>query len=284
VKRVSFPSSTVNVALVGDADGPDDGAPVLLLHGGGQTRHAWGSAAAALAKNGLRAVAVDLRGHGDSGWPEDGDYGLERYADDVVDLVKQLGRPTVAIGASLGGLAALLAEGERGPLLRALVLVDVAPRLEAVGVSKVLSFMHSGLDGFASLDEAADAIAKYLPHRPRPRDTAGLAKNLRQGTDGRWRWHWDPRFVRRERPDPAFGARRLQEAARRLTIPTLIVRGRQSEVLSEEGVRELRSLVPHAEYVDVAGAAHMVVGDDNDAFSAAILGFVGRLPDTSIGQ
>jgi pimeloyl-ACP methyl ester carboxylesterase len=148
--------------------------------------------------------------------------------------------------------------------------------MEQEGVMRVISFMHSGLDGFASLDEAADAIAAYLPHRPRPRDASGLAKNLRQGPDGRWRWHWDPRFVRRERGDPSFAHARLTAAARALTIPTLIVRGRMSDVLSEDGVRELLALVPHAEYADVAGAAHMVAGDDNDAFTAAIDGFLSR--------
>jgi pimeloyl-ACP methyl ester carboxylesterase len=238
-----------------------------------------------MARHGAYVIAMDHRGHGDSDWPPEGDLGagfdLATFAGDVRSVAAFIGRPPAVVGASLGGLAALMAEGERGgdaaPLLRALVLVDVAPRMEQEGVMRVISFMHSGLDGFASLDEAADAIAAYLPHRKRPRDTAGLAKNLRQGSDGRWRWHWDPRFVRRDRGDPSFSRERLEKAARALAIPTLIVRGRMSDVLSDEGVRELRALVPHAEYADVAGAAHMVAGDDNDAFSAAITAFLARV-------
>ena len=134
--------------------------------------------------------------------------------------------------------------------------------------------METGLEGFASLEEAGDAIAAYLPHRRRPRDLGGLAKNLRQGADGRWRWHWDPRFVRRDRGDPSFALARLEAAARRLTVPTLIVRGRMSDVLSDDGVREMRALCPHAAYVDVAGASHMVAGDDNDAFTTAVIDFL----------
>jgi pimeloyl-ACP methyl ester carboxylesterase len=269
------------LTLRGDAWGDPAGAPVVFLHGGGQTRHAWGATAARVARTGSYVLAIDHRGHGDSDWPPAGDighaYDLSTFASDVRAIAAWLGRPPVAIGASLGGLAALMAEGELGPLLRALVLVDVAPRMEQDGVTRVISFMHSGLDGFASLDEAADAIAAYLPHRKRPRDTAGLAKNLRQGADGRWRWHWDPRFVRRGRGDASFAQSRLDDAARALRIPTLVVRGRMSDVLSDEGVRELRAMVPHAEYADVAGASHMVAGDDNDAFSAAIVDFLARV-------
>jgi non-heme chloroperoxidase len=264
------------VALRGDAWGDPAGPPVVFLHGGGQTRHAWGATAARLARGGAYVVTLDHRGHGDSAWPPDGDYQLASFAGDVRAVAAALGRAPAVVGASLGGLAGLLAEGEQPGTLRALVLVDVAPRMEADGVARVLSFMNTGLDGFASLDEAADAIAAYLPHRKRPRDTAGLAKNLRQGADGRWRWHWDPRFVRRDFGDPSFSHARLTAAARALAVPVLIVRGRMSDVLSEEGVRELRALVPHAEYADVAGAAHMVAGDDNDAFSAAVGGFLAR--------
>lgn len=263
-----------DVTLAGDVRGPDGAPAVVLLHGGGQTRHAWGGTAEALARRGARVITLDHRGHGDSGWPADGDYDLESFAGDVAAVAAQLGAPPVVVGASLGGLAALLAEGERGPLLRGLVLVDVAPRLEQDGVRKILAFMETGLDGFASLDEAADAIAAYLPHRQRPRDLGGLAKNLRHGADGRWRWHWDPRFVRRDRADPAWSIERLESAARGIHCPTLIVRGRMSDVLSEDGVRQLRALIPHAEYVDVAGAAHMVAGDDNDAFSSAVAAFL----------
>jgi pimeloyl-ACP methyl ester carboxylesterase len=273
VRPISFRGAG-GVKLAGDARGPEDGPPVVFLHGGGQTRHAWGGSAEVVARRGAHVITLDHRGHGDSAWPEDGEYSLAAFAGDVVAIAEQLGTPPVVVGASLGGLAALLAEGERGPVLRGLVLVDVAPRLEQDGVKKVIAFMHTGLDGFASLEEAADAIAAYLPHRRRPRDLGGLAKNLRQGDDGRWRWHWDPRFVRRERADPAWSIERMEAAAHAVRCPTLIVRGRMSDVLSEDGVAALRALIPHAEYVDVAGAAHMVAGDENDAFTSAVTGFL----------
>jgi non-heme chloroperoxidase len=260
----------------------DEGAPpVVLLHGGGQTRHAWGTTALVLAEKGWRAYTVDLRGHGDSEWVADGDYSLDGFAKDVVALATGFDQLPALVGASLGGIASLTAIAEApSPIATALVLVDVAPRIEASGVARIGEFMTEHIDGFASLDEVADAVAAYNPHRPRPKDLSGLRKNVRLRDDGRWYWHWDPRFVggrfgstdetRSSMTEPG----RLMAAARALTIPTLLVRGRMSDLLSEEGARELLELVPHARLVDVAGAGHMVAGDRNDLFNDAVVAFL----------
>jgi pimeloyl-ACP methyl ester carboxylesterase len=274
-----------DVDLVANAWGDPDAATVLLLHGGGQTRHAWGRTAEAVADRGWRAVAVDLRGHGDSDWSPDGVYGLDRFVADVRCLVAAVGSPPVLVGASLGGLASLVALGEPPPVAAlGLVLVDVAPRMEEDGVDRIRAFMTSAPDGFATLDEAADAVASYLPHRRRPDDLSGLTKNLRRRHDGRWIWHWDPKFVHplEERvPSNDFADHvRLAAAARAVTVPALLVRGGISDIVSVDGARELQELIPHAELVDVAGAGHMVAGDRNDRFSAAVLQFLeGRQPE-----
>jgi pimeloyl-ACP methyl ester carboxylesterase len=267
--------------LAADAYGPDDGPPVLLFHGGGQTRHAWGGTARLLGDKGWRATTVDLRGHGDSEWagPEAG-YSLDAFAADVRAVAAGQSQPPVLIGASLGGLSSLvaIAEAPAGTTVASgLVLVDVAPRLEEEGIARIAEFMLGNLDGFASLDDVADAVAAYNPHRPRPSDLSGLRKNVRLRDDGRWYWHWDPRFLLGGRTDEPRSLRsedRLDDAARALTLPTLLIRGRQSDVLSEDGARHLMSLVPHARYVDVGGAGHMVAGDRNDAFNDAVVEFL----------
>jgi pimeloyl-ACP methyl ester carboxylesterase len=271
--------------LVGDAEGDDAAPPVVLLHGGGQTRHSWGTTRSLLANQGWRTYAIDLRGHGDSEWAADGDYTLDAFAGDVVAIARELGRPPALVGASLGGIASLAAIGERPGehVARALVLVDVAPRTEEAGRMRIGAFMMEHMsDGFGSLDEVADAIQRYNPHRPRPTDLSGLEKNLRR-RDGRWYWHWDPAFLsgrlgasdetRASIVDPD----RLQAAARAITVPTLLVRGRVSDLLSQEGAQELLELVPHARLVDVAGAGHMVAGDRNDAFNDAVIAFLDEL-------
>jgi pimeloyl-ACP methyl ester carboxylesterase len=296
-RSVEFEGATGN-RLAADAFG-HDGAPVLLLHGGGQTRHAWRNTANRLAHAGWTAYALDQRGHGDSEWIESAAYAFTDFAADAMRVADALaarhGVKPVAIGASLGGIASLLAEGEaqrrkREAVFASLILVDITPRVEPSGVDKVQGFMRAhAAEGFATVAEAAEAVAAYLPHRPRPRSHEGLRKNLRLASDGRWRWHWDPRFLDGPR---AVGHGRgaveeaLVEAARGLTAPTLLVRGASSELVSERHAREFLDLVPHARYVDVAGARHMVAGDRNDHFAAAILEFLQDIPrnDEGVGR
>ena len=266
------------IGLVADTYGDPQGQPVVLLHGGGQTRHAWGGTGEGLANAGFYTISVDQRGHGDSAWADDGDYHIDAFAADLDALAADLHPRPAVVGASLGGMAALLAQAIYPNLLSTLVLVDIAPRIEAAGVTRILNFMTARPNGFASIEAAADAIAEYLPHRPRPKDLSGLAKNLRRGDDGRYRWHWDPRFITPDHSRASATTQgRLTEAARKLTAPTLLVRGGLSDVLSEEAAREFIELAPHAEYVDVGNAAHMIAGDRNDRFTATVGEFLARV-------
>lgn len=271
-------STPGGVTLRGDVHGNSGDHSVILLHGGGQTRHAWRETSQALACSNFQVIALDLRGHGESDWAPDADYSLDAFVADLHSVVDSLSdRPSI-VGASLGGITALLAEGEsKRNHFENLVLVDVAPRIEAQGVARIIGFMTSRPEGYDSVAEAAEAIAEYLPHRPPPSDLSGLAKNLVLGEDGRYRWHWDPAFVMGGRPPASSGqGDRLRVAAAAIDIPTLLVRGRISDLLSEEGAAEFLQLVPHARFVDVAGAGHMVAGDSNSAFANAVMDFLAQ--------
>jgi non-heme chloroperoxidase len=264
------------VRLAADAWGDSSGPLVLLQHGGGQTRHAWRGAGERLGRAGYHAVAFDARGHGDSDWAPDGLYGQDVMVEDLRSVIVALGRRRpVLVGASMGGGTSLVAVGEDHVDATALVMVDIAPRVEMEGVDRIRAFMQQKPGGFDSLDDVAEAIGRYQPHRTRPRTLDGLAKNVRLGADGKYRWHWDPRFlvVRRDldrRQD------RLEACARSLRLPTLLVRGGLSDVLSEDGARHFLTLCPHCEYVNVSGAAHMVAGDRNDVFADAVIAFLSR--------
>ncbi|RIK07406.1 MAG: alpha/beta hydrolase [Acidobacteria bacterium] len=268
---------TLRGDVFGDTTGSDD-RHVVLLHGGGQTRHAWRETSQALAERGFQVIALDLRGHGESDWASDADYTLDAFVADLRSVVESIGGVPSVVGASLGGITALLTEGESEHRhFKNLVLVDVAPRIEAQGVARIIGFMTSRPEGFESVDEAAAAIAEYLPHRPPPSDLSGLAKNLVLGEDGRYRWHWDPAFVMGGRPPASSGqGDRLRNAAAAIDIPTLLVRGKISDLLSAEGAAEFLELVPHAKFVDVAGAGHMVAGDSNSAFAEAVVEFLNQ--------
>ncbi len=267
------------VRLTGERwDGDGRTGTVVLLHGGGQTRHAWARTAQRLALTGWTAVALDARGHGDSDWHPGQDYTLDGFVDDLLAFVSGLDRPPVLVGASLGGITSLIAAGEHPGLAHGLVLVDVVVRVEPAGVARIHDFMNARPEGFSTLEEVADAIAEYNPVRRRPRNLDGLRKNVRQAQDGRWHWHWDPAFVRiGDEPQRHMNSERLRAAAAALTIPVLLVRGAQSDVVSDAGMADMLQLVPSAEVVDVHAAGHMVAGDDNDIFVDRLETFLFRL-------
>ncbi|MGV8074991.1 MAG: alpha/beta fold hydrolase [Syntrophobacteraceae bacterium] len=266
-----------SLELAADVEGQWNGKPVLLLHGGGQTRHAWGYTMSALGEAGFLAISLDLRGHGYSDWAPDANYSVDAYAKDLRAVVDLIGKPVALVGASLGGLLSLIAAGEAPRVsCTALVLVDVAPRIERDGRDRIIEFMRSHPDGFTSIEEAASSVAGYLPHRPRPADISGLAKNLRLGPDGRYRWHWDPALVAEQHIDNTIDHERYERAALAIDAPMLLVRGRMSDVLSEAGAQAFRRAVPSAEYVDVREAGHMIAGDRNDVFTSAVISFLIR--------
>jgi len=261
------------------ADIVGDGArgSVMLAHGGGQTRHSWASTAVSLAERGWKAVSLDLRGHGESDWAADGDYDSLRFAEDLVAVADALPDQPALIGASLGGISGLLVETVVAPgTFRSLTLVDIVPRSDPEGVAKIMGFMGANIEhGFDSLEAAADSIAAYLPHRPRPKDLSGLSKNLRLGDDGRYRWHWDPRFV------TGMGARRQAAEGQRveprwedIDIPVHLIRGRMSDLVSREAAEAFVATLRHGSFIDVADAGHMVAGDRNDVFLEAVLAFL----------
>ena len=249
---------------------------ILMLHGGGQNRFSWKNTGQVLADEGFHVVALDSRGHGDSDRAPDANYDVETLTADVMHVLDAIDRPVNLIGASMGGLTGILVADEAGPdRVTRLVLVDVVPRFEKNGSARIRDFMFSGLHGFGSLEEAADAVAAYLPHRTRPRSPEGLKKNLRL-RDGRWYWHWDPAFMTKPGDDPQLRTEKFEQAAADLTIPVLLIRGKLSDVVSPEGVRHFLDTVPNAEFVELSEAGHTAAGDDNDAFSNVVVTFVTR--------
>ncbi|MGC1443433.1 MAG: alpha/beta hydrolase [Burkholderiaceae bacterium] len=271
------------VTIAGDIWGQPDGPLVVLQHGGGQTRHAWKNTGETLGRAGYYVVAIDARGHGDSSWASDGDYSGTAMVRDlccVIDALNcQSNRPAILVGASMGGGTSIIAIGEKFISAAALILVDMAPQIETEGAQEVLDFMAQRPEGFASLEEVSDTIAGYQPHRKRPRNLDGLAKNVRLADDGTYRWHWDPAWHLAREPIAQY-RNRMIAAADHLNCPTLLVRGGLSNVLSEAGAQSFLNQCPQAEYVNVGDAAHMVAGDRNDIFSNAVVEFLFRTVPT----
>ena len=257
------------LTLAADAAGDPAAPPVLFFHGGGQSRRAWRGTAERVAGAGYYALSVDLRGHGESEWAADGDYHVRAYARDVVALVRHFERPVTLVGASRGGQAALIGGAALSAQISLIMLADVAPDICDLGVGKVRRFFEASAAGFASLDEAADALSTYLG-RSRPADVAGLARSTRQ-VDGRYFWHWDPRTVTPAFLAPPSELAALREAAARVHCPVVMVRGEFSDIVPQDAATAFKALTPQLIVLEAKGQGHMFTGDANDAFAGTLV-------------
>ncbi|PKM06337.1 MAG: alpha/beta hydrolase [Gammaproteobacteria bacterium HGW-Gammaproteobacteria-4] len=276
------PPATSQPLRIRSADGvllaaerwPARGPEVLLAHGFGQTRQSWQGTASSLVGKGYSALSFDARGHGESGRNPVGQrYQPDQWVGDVYALAAAMPAPRLLIGASMGGLTGLMAQAEHA-LFDAMVLVDITPRWESEGFARIVAFMSAHPDGFSDTEHAADAIAGYLPqHRARKRPEQ-LASLLVKRDDGRLVWHWDPRMLTDLPAQSEPIQRRVVEAARQIDVPLLLISGGQSDLVSDRTVAEFLELVPHAQHQRIDEASHMVAGDDNAAFTAAIHAFL----------
>jgi len=266
--------------IIADIWGQSDNPLVVLLHGGGQTRHAWGNSGKILSSAGFHVVAMDLRGHGDSDWHPDGDYSIDSHKQDLISVLRTLGKPASLVGASLGGMISLSLAGdkENSKFCSSLVMVDIGLYPDPQGATRIVNWMKSSEKGFESIEEAAEAVAGYLPHRKRPRNVRGLKKNLRKKDDGRYYWHWDPRFLVGRKESEYDNLEDIQRnVAKRVTAPTLLIRGALSDVVTEGNVNDFLASIPHAEFKEIRKAAHMVAGDRNDVFAEEAIKFLKRI-------
>lgn len=264
------------LCLAGDIGGDPGAQPIVLLHGGGQTRHSWRHTLDELVSRGYHVISLDARGHGGSDWAADGDYQLETLGRDLLDVIGTLPKKPIIVGASMGGMTALFAVGlAREQAVRSVILVDVVPGLDPQGSQQIVDFLQGHMGGFDSLEQAADAISAYNPHRPRPKDISGLMKNLRSHGDGRLYWHWDPAFfTTSDLIEPLAFRDRLYEICTSITIPVLLVKGMYSNVVTDQGVQEFRQRLPQLQVFEVSGAGHMITGDRNDLFNEGVLKFI----------
>lgn len=274
-KRLTTPSG---ITVEYDLWGKVKRDAILLLHGGGQTRHSWNATAEKITQVDGCAITMDLRGHGDSDWSHGGDYELRDFSEDVAFLIETLEIQPSLVGASLGGLVGIYLEGRYRPgSISALVLVDIVPNINVPGAEKIKDFMleHSKT-GFTSLSEVSDILSEYNPHREKSSDLEGLKKNLRKRGE-KWFWHWDPLFISSERGKENPDMRNpelLNELCSNISVPMLLVRGKLSDLVTEVQVSEFLERFPRASFADVSDAGHMVVGDKNDAFANEVIEFL----------
>lgn len=258
------------VVLIGEEVLARNGASALFAHGFGQTRQSWSSAQSALAQEGIGSIAWDMRGHGESGRnPDVLHYQAEQFAEDVHLLSRQFAAKPILVGASMGGLTGMMVQA-RYDVFSALILVDVTPRWEIAGVARIMAFMNAFPHGFDSYQHASDVIANYLPHRRERKSSKQLQFLLREH-QGRLIWHWDRRMLSEFVEHSEHLQEAIREAARQIKVPTLLISGGKSDIVSEHTVADFLQLVPHALHHHLPDATHMVAGDDNEAFNEILL-------------
>jgi pimeloyl-ACP methyl ester carboxylesterase len=252
--------------LAGLAFGDAAAPPILFFHGHGQSKKLWSQAAQLVTQRGFRGISIDLRGHGDSGWADDGDYSMEGYARDVVNVIDALDGPVTLAGASRGGYVALLAATWRPDRIRLLMMCDVVPTAKIEGRNWVAEFFDLSVRGFASIEDVAEALTKYLqfpvPHPERLRST------LRE-RDGRFYFRWDP-----QTSAPQYFEVDVSELIAGLgsfKVPTVVLRGQRESLISIEALREFKALVPHAVIEAVQGMRHIFTTADNPLAAARLL-------------
>jgi non-heme chloroperoxidase len=264
--------------LAGEAFGHPAAPPVLFFHGGGQSRTAWRGSARIVGAAGFYGVTIDLRGHGDSDWAADGDYLLDAYGRDVEALLQQFNRPVTLVGASRGGQASLVGGSRHPQQVRLIMLADSAPLMRDDGIDGIRTFYAEGEAGFATLDQAANSLARHLD-QPRLDDASRLARSMRQDASGRWHWRWDPATGRPEFLHPPSEGEAVLAAAARTTSPVVLVRAELSHLITDEGVDRFRQLTPQLQVVTAKGAGHMFTADRNDGFAAELLDWLAKTPE-----
>ena len=261
------------LTLRGEAGGTLGAPTLVMMHGGGQTRHSWSRAMKHLIGKGYYVINYDARGHGDSDWDPKGDYSVVAIGGDLRCVLATVTGPVALIGASMSGLSAFYAIGvaER-PIADALVLADIVISPAEEGTARTCAFMLAHQDGFAKLEDAADAIAAFTGHKPSS-NLEGLRRNLRLRDNGRLYWHWDGRLL-----DLDLHARYLlmHEVAPKVTLPVMLVRGGKSAVTNDANVAEMKQFVPQMEVQVIPNAGHMITGDDNETFAVGIDDFLRR--------
>jgi pimeloyl-ACP methyl ester carboxylesterase len=249
----------------GDVEHP----PVLLLHGGNQSAHSWDLVSLHLADR-YHIVAPDQRGHGDSEWSRDVDYTLGALARDAAALIGDRGlRSPIIVGHSMGGMVALLLAKLHPEILRALVIVDVAPELSERGTAVIRDFVKRNVE-FDDPEEFLDRVARYDPFRKREHMARTLKYNLLRRADGKYVSKHD-----RRRVDDPFGSEIVTlDCVRQFAFPTLVVRGGESTVLEPDAAERFTDALPEGRLVTVPDCGHNVHSQNTPGFLAALVPFL----------
>jgi pimeloyl-ACP methyl ester carboxylesterase len=249
----------------------DAPAEVVLVHGGGQNAHTWDTVALALDRP---LVAVDLPGHGHSDWRDDHDYSPVTNAPDVATAIRKLApNAQLLVGMSLGGVTAIRVAAQEPGLVKRLAIVDVTPGVDETKAEPIIAFL-SGPERFESFDEILERTVQFNPTRTVSSLRRGVLHNAKEEPDGSWTWRYDPVRAWKDIERPAVSFVNLWDDVGSIKVPTLLIRGGTSGVVSDDDVAELQRRKPDADVITVEGAGHSIQGDKPVELARILEGFL----------
>ena len=253
--------------------GRSDAQAIVLLHGGHQSAHSWDLVSLQLAQR-YRVFALDQRGHGDSEWARDVEYTNTTMSEDAEAFIRALGiAEPVLIGHSMGGRNALLLARRSPALLRALVIVDIAPEVSDEGRKMIGGFVRMNQE-FDDLEHFIGNVRKYDPYRPREHIERTVKYNMLRRADGKFVSKCDS-TPRRLGLLPAAAADHVSlDDLRLFPMPTLMVRGENSNVVTQEAAEHCRDALPRGRLAVVPNCGHNVHGQNTLGFLSALNGFL----------
>jgi esterase len=241
---------------------------ILMLHGGSQQAHSWDFVSLPLSEH-YHVLALDQRGHGDSDWAADGDYSIEAHQRDIDGFVESLGLDGFhLIGHSMGGRNSYVWASRHPGKLKSLVIVDTGPEAQPRGRNRIQQFRELP-DELDSFEEFASRVQEYTG-RSREQTLGALKYSIRQRPDGKWTWKYDKLLRTPGHRAPQWTPEQLWEAVARITCPTLVVRGGDSDIFAAETMRKMQEVIPDCATVTVPRAGHLVAGDNPADFLAAV--------------
>jgi len=255
--------------------GNEEQQPILFLHGGALTAHTWDLCCLAL-RDEFHCLALDQRGHGDTDWAPDADYSIAAQREDVRGFVDELGLDGfVLAGMSMGAINALAFAIHYPKKLSHLVIIDAGPEIRHPGSRRIRDFVNGGANP-ESLDAIIERALAFNPRRDPKILRRSLMHNLRQQTDGNWVWKYDRRRFQQMGDQHAAERRGLADGLAKVTCPTLVVRGAESDVFHHEDAERLAQRLPDGRYVTIPKAGHTVQGDNPKDLAEALRQFLGE--------
>ena len=248
--------------------------PVLLVHGLRGHAHSWDDVSAALCQD-YHVLALDQRGRGDSDWAPDGDYSGSAYVADLVGFCEALKLDSFTlVGHSMGGRNSMAFASKHSDQLKKLIIVDIGPTVDPAGGARITTEMQQVPEEFDSLD----AVVEYMSKQNRFASDRVVRRRLQHATrelpNGKIGWRYDLAIREQRRNGTVPPAEDLWPMLPTINCPTLIVRGKQTDLLPAEVAQKMVETLPDARLVEVDQAGHMVFEDNPEDFIAAVKGWL----------